>query len=265
MPTENRESESHRAKTGHKRVVVMGKDSEHFAQMVREAGFEIVPHSGNPDLVIAYGGDGSLLGADREYPEIPKVAIRRDSEFEKCAHHQNEDVLRRVAEGKQSVSLLPRVEAFVNGRHIQGINDIVFHNAYAPSAVRYRVRIDGEEYNEEIVGDGLVVSTPFGSTAYYRSITNSVFRVGLGLAFNNSTQSINHLVLDSSSTIEVLVTRGPGLLFSDNLPTPVRVDREDTIRIQASSSRAEIWELGTLTCLHCFSRQTNLPAGFRHV
>ena len=52
----------------------------------------------------------------------------------------------------------------------------------------------------------------------YQSITHSIFRVGIGLAFSNSTEEVSHLVLSESSVIEIEVVRGPGILIADNSP-----------------------------------------------
>lgn len=252
-------------KAGGVRVALTGSGAEVLHPELARFGFTLVDLNDRPELVIAYGGDGSLLGSDRDFPDIPKLAIRRDGETIKCHRHTTAAILGRVRDHRHTIVHLPRVMALVKGQTIFGINDIIFHNAHAPSAVRYRVRIDGVDYSDEIVGDGLVVATPFGSSAYYRSITKSVFRVGLGLAFNNSTEAVNHLVLAPSSAVEVRVTRGPGLIFSDNMREPLTVDTGDVVTIRLSALRSEIWEIGTLTCCDCITAANGKPAGFRHV
>lgn len=247
------------------RATVVGREGESLRSLLADLGFEVVEPGDAPDFVICYGGDGSLLGADRDFPTVPKLPIRRNGGYLKCPLHEDEAVLRRVLEGRQSIARLPRLTALAGDVKLHSINDVVFHNALPTSAVRYRVRIDGVPYSEEIVGDGLVAATPFGSSAYYRSITNSVFRVGLGLAFNNSTESVNHLVLDPASVVEIVVTRGPALVLADNSPEQATLREGDALTIRFSSQNAEIWELGTLTCRDCKSAGTGRPAGARHV
>ena len=247
------------------RLLLVGRGSESLRGPNESAGLRVVDHADEAQAVVAYGGDGSLLGADREYPRLPKIPIRRDHEFAKCQVHGNPAVFERIARREHQVTRLRRLVCEVNGQKIYGINDIVFHNAVVTAGVRYRVRIDSTIYADEIVGDGLVVATPFGSSAYYRSITKSVFRVGLGLAFNNSTESVNHLVLSEDSTVEVQITRGPAVVVADNMINHLSCDRGDVLRICYSHEHAEIWELSTLTCRDCRSIETGRPAGFRHV
>ena len=253
------------AATPIRRVLLAGTGAESLIPALGAAGIEVVSDAAKAQVAITYGGDGSLLGADRDHPLIPKLAIRRNGEFVKCPRHRDEVVFRRLAAGELAVTRLPRLTAWLRGRSIQGINDIVFHNTKVTSGVRYRVRIDGEQYADEIVGDGIVMATPFGSSAYYRSITKSVFRVGMGLAFNNSTEAVNHLVLKECSEVEIVVTRGPGVLVADNMLECVQVEAGDSIKIRMGTTSAAILELDTLLCRDCLIAATGVPAGFRHV
>ena len=247
------------------RVIITGKESSAFLPTLKKHGFEVVKSAKNADLVITYGGDGSLLGADRKYPNLPKLAIRSSEEYLKCDEHADSAVLGRVASGTHTRTMLSRLQAETGSASLSGINDIVFHNEIFTSAVRYRVRIDGEYYSDEIVGDGLVVATPFGSSAYYRAITNSVFRVGLGLAFNNSTESVNHLVLAETARIQVEVTRGPAQLIADNNPRHIPLKAGDQFTIRLGEEKAELWEISTVFCKKCRFRVSRRPAGSRHV
>lgn len=248
-----------------KRVLLAWEGARELVPELESCGFEIVTNPGEADFVVTYGGDGSLLRADHDYPQLPKLPIRRNSDYIKCDDHKNLEVFQRVRYGRQSVQVLQRLAASVKGDRFAGMNDIVFHNEHSWSAVRYRVWINGEPYGNEFVGDGLVVATPFGSSAYYRSITNSVFRVGIGLAFNNSTEAVTHLVLDSKAQIEVEVTRGPAIVMADNAVEVVRMEKGDRVSIGCSGESVEVWELSALTCRQCLVRETGWPAGHRHV
>ena len=134
---------------------------------------------------------------------------------------------------------------------VTALNDVFLHNLDLSSALRYRVRIDGELYANEVVGDGVGISSVHGSTAYYRSITHSIFRVGIGLAFSNSTEEVSHLVLDPRSTVEIEVVRGPGILIADNSPDRITVPEHGVVRFFQSEERASIYGLSDFMCPAC--------------
>ncbi|MBR1991369.1 MAG: hypothetical protein IJ986_03745 [Bacteroidales bacterium] len=57
-----------------KRVKLMGKNLDDVRPKILARGMEIVDE--NFDLVIAHGGDGTLLWSERDYPGIPKLPLR---------------------------------------------------------------------------------------------------------------------------------------------------------------------------------------------
>ena len=203
------------------------------------------------DAVITHGGDGALLGAERVYPGVPKFPIRDAATAPTCPEHQLEKRLSDFAAGKLKLSTIPKVMASVNNQCMTAINDVFLHNADFASALRYRVMIDGELYANEVAGDGVCLATPHGSSAYYRSITHSLFRTGIGLAFSNSTEEVDHLVLAESSIIKVTITRGPGILLADNSPERITVNEGDTVIFSKSDETALIFDLAGFMCPKC--------------
>ncbi|NQU44220.1 hypothetical protein HQ520_13100 [bacterium] len=220
-------------------VQVYGRNSSDLLPRLKELRLEI--DETDPDVVISYGGDGTLLAAERRWPGVPKVALRDSLRCRTCSHISNEALLRHLADGKLKRNEFLKLRCEAKGHDLTCINDVILRNPILTAGVRYRVWIDDEAYGEdEIVGDGLVVATPFGSSAYYRSITHSTFRVGIGLAFNNSIEPINHLVLANESVIRVQITRGPAALGGDNNPDIVPLDRGDEVVVHRADHCATI-------------------------
>lgn len=227
------------------KAILRGESSERIRPWAEAAGFRVVEGADGADCCICFGGDGTLLGAEREFPGLPKVPVRDRADPDDL-RRTAEDLLRRVVAGDASVTRLPMLQARSNGHLLTAMNDVFIRNEIVTSAVRLVVEIDGVVHFGEVVGDGLVVATPFGSSAYYRSITNSVTHVGIGLAFNNSTEPVNHLVLAETSKIDVRITRGPALLAADNNPAIVPLKAGDSVRIEHSEREAVIWGIGNI-------------------
>jgi NAD+ kinase len=221
-----------------KRILVLGRDSRTILPLVLGAGFTVVEDA--PDVVITYGGDGLLLHSEREWPGVPKLPLRNSRHGKKCEPRTVREALERLARGELVPVRHPKVRAEIGAEFRVGLNDIIVHNSRPISTVRCHVRIDGAAFGGEIVGDGLVVATSFGSTAYYRSITRSVFHVGLGLAFNNCTEPVDHVVLPESAEIRVVITRGPAIVAADNDPNVIPMEEGGEVVIRRHESDAVI-------------------------
>lgn len=221
------------------RVKIYGRNSDALTPLLKRFGLK--QDDERPDVVITYGGDGTVLSAEREWPGVPKVALRDSRRCRTCSHHSNEEILEHLANGTLKRMQFLKLKALALGQERIGLNDIIIHNPSINVGLRLQVQIDGDAYTEkEIVGDGIVVATPFGSTAYFASITRCTFRSGLGLAFNNCVDQINHVIAGESSVIKVRITRGPASLTADNVPETLRVQEGDEITIQQADQAATI-------------------------
>jgi len=233
------------------KIKLLGKNLDDIRPLLKKYGFE---ESDNEiEMIVTHGGDGALLGAEREFPGIPKFPLRDAATAPTCSCHEAEKRLRNFIAGNHGgMSRLPKVEAAAPGGSTCGINDVFLYSSSRTSALRYRVMIDGELYAAEVVGDAVGVSTVHGSGAYYRSITHGVFRVGMGLSFSNSTEAVDHMVLDEKSSVEITILRGTGLLIADNSPETITVNEgESVIFRQSDSAFAGVWDLAAFMCPEC--------------
>lgn len=234
------------------RAAICGRNLADLRRYLEHAAIRVV--SSSPDVVISYGGDGSLLGAERDHPGVPKCPLRDSRANPKCPAHTEEELLRQLAAGTLGETRLMKIEADAGGgNRAVGLNDVSVSKEQISSAVRYRIWLDEEPYAGQIVGDGLVVATPFGSTGYYRSITHSMFRLGLGLAFNNSTEPTDHLVVEDDTVIRVEVIRGPAVLLADNAPATARLGKGDAVTVRKSNEWATVLGLDTFRCPECYA------------
>ena len=230
------------------KIKLLGKNLDDIRPLLKELGF--TECECNFDLIVTHGGDGALLGAEREYPGVPKLPLRDAATAPTCGVHSARARLERFLRGESALEKLPKLAGSCKGGVLYGINDVFLHSELPTSALRYYVNIDGVPYGGEIVGDGVGLSSVHGSTAYYRSITHSLFRVGIGLAFSNSTETVDHMVLAESSTVEIEVVRGPGLLVADNSPG-VAVGEGEIVTMRQSGDFALIYDLANFMCPEC--------------
>jgi NAD+ kinase len=71
------------------------------------------------------------------------------------------------------------------------------------------------------------------------------------LAFCNSTEVVDHLVLPETSRINVEILRGPGVVTADNDPRQIAVEVGETVTLRQTEQYAEIWDLSGFMCPEC--------------
>ena len=221
------------------RVAIFGHHKKEIEEEIKSLGFELVEE--NPEVVISYGGDGTLILSEFHFPSVPKLLLKSSKVCKLCEVFSNEEILQRFKNGKYTTKKLTKLEVSAHGKTLYAINDVIIHNENPRHAIRYHVDISGERNpKHEIIGDGLIVSTKFCSTGYYKSITGSIFNVGIGLAFNNSTEQVSHMVINEESMIKISITRGPVTVYADNQEDSFELKEGDEVVIKKSEKETEI-------------------------
>ena len=122
-------------------------------------------------MMISLGGDGTLLGTVREifHTGIPVLGINIGNLGFLTAGEINEkfEILKSVFEGCYNIEERMMLECIVNDGYSKyyALNDIVISKNIFSGIVRYGIEVDEELYTY-FYGDGVVISTPTGSTAY---------------------------------------------------------------------------------------------------
>ncbi|NTW17339.1 MAG: hypothetical protein HGA41_07785 [Syntrophaceae bacterium] len=231
------------------KVIVVSRYKEDIIPFLEECGVEITDKS--PDAVIAYGGDGTFLLSEREFPGVPKFPLRDNRTAPLCPAHTIRNLVECFASGKLEKSELMKIDGFFRDKKITALNDIFIHHYNRNAAIRCSVWIDDELYLKEDANDAIGIATPHGSTAYFRSITNCIFRSGLGLAFSNSRDRTSHIVVPDCSVIRIKVRRGPGAVVYDNSSDMGRLGEGDEISVSKSEERAVAYGMKDFMCRSC--------------
>ncbi len=220
-------------------IVSKDDDIEIVEKELKRFGFELV--NDNPDFVVSYGGDGTFLIAERKYPGVPKLLVKNSQRCYKCHNLPISEALAFIKIGKYKIEELIKLEARINNEILIGVNDVVIRNLLPIHALRFSLEVDRKLIEEELVGDGLLVSTVFGSTAYFYSITKTEFKNGIGIAFINLHGKKDFLILDENVEIKIKVMRGNGVLCSDNNSHVINLDTdEEEIIIKKSKEKCRI-------------------------
>lgn len=213
---------------------------EELKQEVKDYGFEYSEK--NPDFVISMGGDGTYLRSERKWPGVPKLIVKHNSICRKCEVDTLEKAFEELKKGNFEIKENIKLEARVRRKKITCVNEFSIRNMYATTAIRFYVWIDGER-TDEIIGDGVIIATPFGSTGYYKSVGGKEFEKGIGIGFNNPTEKMKHLVVPEDSEIKVKITRGDAVFSSDNDPRVILLKKDEDFKIKKSKKVARLVDI----------------------
>lgn len=127
-----------------------------------------------PDAVIVLGGDGTMLRAARDFveEEIPLLGVNLGSlgylaEVEKA---NIEKALEKLIKGEYFIEERMMLEGNIirNGQsvvHTVALNDIAVSKSLPYRAINFDVYVNGQ-FLKSYCADGVIVSTPTGSTGY---------------------------------------------------------------------------------------------------
>ena len=171
------------------------------------------------DLVISLGGDGTLLTAaralvDKDTPllgiNLGRLGFLADVSFENF-----EPYLEAVVAGRYTVE----ERFFIQGRYYQGddlvstriaLNDIILHSHESASMIEYEISSGGDLIHVQR-SDGVIVTTPTGSTAYALSGGGPIMHPSLNtlaiVPICPHTLSNRPIVLPADQPIEVRLSK----------------------------------------------------------
>lgn len=137
-----------------------------LAAEAKRLGLSVIT-TGAADVVIALGGDGTMLRAVHELPDQPLLGLNLgglgylssvgESEFAKALH--------MLAQGRYSVSERAMLEVRRGESIATALNEIAVLNGMTGHAAVLDVESAGRAVTR-YMADGLVIATPTGSTAY---------------------------------------------------------------------------------------------------
>jgi len=199
-----------------------------------------------PDLVLSIGGDGTLLEAVHQYGFEPHYIGIHTGHLGFYADWRPEEI-ELFAEALENVEpTIAEYPAVYCEIHTQkdkvyqkwALNEVVIRNANLSTLV-VCVFINGEEF-ETFRGDGLIVSSPSGSTAYNKAVNGAIVHPHIEAiqlseiaSINNQTyRTINSsLILPKHHTIELIVM---------NPEIMIGLDREQDVWEHVRSIRCQV-------------------------
>ncbi len=197
------------------------------------------------DLVVAVGGDGTLLSAARSVAShhVPIIGINlgRLGFLTDIPADAIEDMMGKVLDGAAAVEKRLMLSAAIvrDGAPIYetvAMNDVVVSRGAMGSMIEFSVEVDGE-FMYSLRADGLIVATPTGSTAYALSAGGPILHSGLPaialVPISPHTLSNRSVAIPSDSSIEVTLIRGTNARVNFDVQSYFDPRPDDIVRVQA--------------------------------
>ncbi len=228
------------------------------------------------DVLIAVGGDGTFLTAARTttQSQTPIIGINLGRLGFLVDIYPDEliDKLHAILQGKfrEEKRYLLRTKIIRDHCIIHeetAVNEVVVHRWVTPSMIELKTCIDGVHLNTQR-SDGLIISTPTGSTAYSLSAGGPIVHPSLNalvlVPLNPHTLSNRPIVVNDSAEIEISFIKTEEIkaqVTCDHLAIP-DVLISDTIIIKKDPHPITILHPESHDFYHCLRSKLNWSSGY---
>ncbi len=217
------------------------------ANMINEKGISLNKLCSKVDFLVSVGGDGTLLSVVRKSfnYEKPVLGINlgtlgflTDINMDELEHFLND-----FKSDKYRIDNRMMVEGAINLNNFVAFNDIVISRKSISSMISIDAKIDGKPFNS-YYGDGVIICTPSGSTAYNLSVGGPLVYplteafIITPVAPHSLTQ--RPLVMPADFEIEFTISDNQGAVIIVDGQDIYEVEQNESIKIKIASKTAKM-------------------------
>ena len=205
------------------------------------------------DLLVVLGGDGTLLGIARSLNEsfdapILGINIGNLGFLSSVDISDIDHALDKLEQGQFKVvdrmMLKCIVESIENKEELKALNDVVLARGTLSRMVRFKIFVDGKIYST-FKGDGLIIATPTGSTAYSFSAGGPVVHPDLELITITPicphTKSMQTIVLKGDSIIEICADHEDEKIYlTVDGQKAIKVNHETSVKVSKNEKSVKL-------------------------
>lgn len=217
----------------------------------------------NRQVKICWGGDGSLVSAWRDAKKDGRILLPIRN-YARCPEHESfmDDLLDRPEKfsdfrNELRFTLHSPLETETAGVRELSLSETLVTNADVTEALRFDIYVNGGKYLGNVIATSVLVSTVFGSTGYWSSVTRTIFRDGFGLAFVAPTVGVSNLVLKPTDTAEIEFARAcTAAVAFDKKTAERRFETGDRMSFRLSPDNVPVLGLAQFHCNACRARRS---------
>ncbi len=185
--------------------------NETFAKVMKHSNTISMDKINTVDLVIALGGDGTILWTARYSDEVPIFGINAGylGFLTTATLDNSEKSLQRIMVGDFVLERCMRLKLLLDGNELHSaLNEVYVTNEKNAQICNLNLEVDGFNLGNHRL-DGLLVSTPVGSTAYALSAGGSIIEPKIKamqiVPVNSVTRRIRPFVIPGDSKVTITI------------------------------------------------------------
>lgn len=197
----------------------------------------------NSDILVVFGGDGTMLSVARRVVKynIPLLGVNKGKLgfLTECEDVGFDNLVERLIAGDFIIENRTMLKVVICDKEYIALNEVSITRGMSPRTIDISISVDGG-LCDIVTGDGVIISTPTGSTAYAMScggaiLSPSVRAIGVTAICPHSLNSRPMVVGDES--IITLKTNGEDcniIVCVDGENVPLQCDDSVTIDVEKS-------------------------------
>lgn len=250
------------------------KTTNYVKQCIEAHGKECILSVDQPefpngtDCVLVLGGDGTLIRAARELREqgVPMVGINLGTlGYLADVELQNiESAIAHIIHEQLPVEERMMLKGIVCGRHEDiALNDIVLTRLGVLRIIRFNIYVNGELLNS-YQADGVIISTPTGSTGYNMSAGGPIVQPTASMIVITPicSHALNTRSIVLSADDEIVIEMGQGreglldeAVVSFDGDHHIRVTTGDRIVIRKAKDKTKLLKLSKISFLETLRKK----------
>ena len=220
---------------------------DNSAHMIDLIGLPLDELCQRADFLISVGGDGTLLSVVRKSFKYDKPVLGINlgtlGFLTDISMHQLPNFIKDLKNNIYKIDGRMMIEGSVNLNKFVAFNDIVISRKSISSMIKIAAKIDGKHFNSYF-GDGVIISTPTGSTAYNLSVGGPIVYplteafIVTPVAPHSLTQ--RPLVMPADFEIEFKITDNQGAVVIVDGQDIYEVEQNQSIKIKIANKKAKM-------------------------
>jgi hypothetical protein len=132
------------------------------------------------------------------------------------------------------------------------MSEIQVISADPTQCLRMNVSVNSKRFMDNVIANGIILSTTIGATGYFKSVARTIFREGYGLGFICPTYGINNIVLKPTDWVDIeFIRSGKAHICWDNVIKDIDIEEGMKKTFRLSCNHVSLFGYDMFMCQDC--------------